>query len=337
MKAMILDSPGLENLHLQELPDPRPGSGEILVRLRAASLNYRDSLIVDGKYGSMQRQAGLIPLSDGAGEVVEVGPGVRGCKPGDRVVGCFFPDWQGGPPAESRLRADLGGMNDGVAAEYRCFRADAVLPIPPHMDFAQAATLPCAALTAWNAVRTQGAAGPEHCVLTQGTGGVSLFAVQFAAAAGARVIATSSSAAKTHRLAELGASHTINYRDDPDWGRTARRLADNRGVDLVVEIGGAGTMKQSMRATRMGGLIAVIGVAAGITGELNAALLAMNSVRLHGVAVGSRDQFADMLSAIVRHDIRPVIDRHFPLAALPEAIAYLRSGHHVGKVVIDIG
>lgn len=337
MKAMVLEALGLGNLRLKDVPDPVPGPGEVLVRLRAASLNYRDILVVDGKYGSMQRSAGLIPLSDGAGEVAAVGAGVRDWREGDRVVGCFFPDWQSGPPREARMRADVGGMNDGVAAQYRVFRADAVLRVPEHLDFAGAATLPCAALTAWNAVRTQGETGPEHCVLTQGTGGVSLFALQFAVAAGARVIATSSAAAKLERLRSLGAGHVLNYREDAEWGKSARRLADNRGVDLVVEIGGAGTLKQSIRATRMGGTIALIGVVAGLAAELNAAVLAMNALRLHGVAVGSRDQFADMLAAVARHRITPVIDRSFPLEALPDALDYLRSGRHVGKVSIEIG
>jgi alcohol dehydrogenase len=306
------------------------------VRLRAAALNYRDLLILQGGYGRLQKHENLILLSDGAGEIAAVGAGVTEWAAGDRVVGTFFPDWHDGPPDERKVARTLGGTVDGVAAEYRVFGSREILPVPPSMSFIEAATLPCAALTAWNCVRAAPEIGPGSIVLTQGTGGVSLFALQFALAAGATAIVTSSSAAKLERLRALGATHLIDYRSDAEWGKTARTLTGGRGVDLVVEVGGAGTIKQSIRAMRMGGTIALVGVVAGAIQELNLPLIAMNSLRVIGVAVGSRADFVAMLSALRRHNINPVVDRTFPLAALAEAFAWLRSGRHVGKVCVEI-
>jgi alcohol dehydrogenase len=336
MKAMVMGSLGIANLALREVPDPKPGPGEVLVRMRAASLNFRDLLTLDGKYGGMQKRENLILLSDGAGEIAEVGAGVTEWKAGDRVVGCFFPHWQDGAPQEHLLRDAPGGLADGVACQYRVFGRDAILAIPPALGFVEAATLPCAAITAWSAVRVAHGTGPEHVVLTQGTGGVSLFALQFAKAAGATVIATSSSEAKLQRLRALGADHVINYREDAEWGKTARKLTDGRGVDLVVEIGGAGTIKQSIRATKLGGTIPLIGVVAGPSLDLPLPLITMNMLNVVGVALGNRRQFADMLRAIGQHGIKPVIDRVFPLEALPDALAWMQGGNHVGKICIEI-
>ena len=336
MKAMVMGGLGLDSLALRELPDPKPGPGQVLVRLRAASLNFRDLLTLDGKYGGMQKRENLILLSDGAGEIAEIGAGVREWKVGDRVVGCFFPFWQDGEAQEFLLRDAPGGLADGVASQYRVFNADAILAIPPQMSFVEAATLPCAALTAWNAVRVALKTGPEHFVLTQGTGGVSLFALQFAKAAGATVIATSSSEGKLQRLKSLGADHLINYRDDTEWGKTARKLTNGRGVDLVVEVGGAGTIKQSIRATKLGGTIAMIGVVAGPSLDFPLPLITMNMLNVTGVALGNRRQFADMLRAIGHHGIKPVVDKTFPLERLGEALAWLQGGQHVGKVCIEI-
>jgi NADPH:quinone reductase-like Zn-dependent oxidoreductase len=336
MKAMVMGGLGITNLALRDLPDPTPGPGQVLVRLRAASLNFRDILTLDGKYGSFQKRENLILLSDGAGEIVELGAGVSEWKTGDRVVGCFFPHWKDGEPQERLLRDALGGLVDGVACQYRVFGRDEILAIPKQLDFIEASTLPCAALTAWNAVREVAQVGPEDIVLTQGTGGVSLFAVQFAKAAGAVVIATSSSEEKLGRLRALGADHGVNYRDDPEWGKTARKLSNGRGVDLVVEVGGAGTIKQSIRASRLGGTIAMIGVVSGAAQELNLPLITMNFLRVAGVSVGNHRQFADMLRAIGQHAIKPVIDRVFPMTELAEALAWLQAGRHVGKVCIEI-
>jgi alcohol dehydrogenase len=316
MKAMVLEALGLDNLRLKEIADPTAGYGEVLVRLHAASLNFRDLIAATGGYGSRQQHSDLILLSDGAGEIVEVGAGVQGWRIGDRVAGCFFPHWQSGPPRSETMRAVLGGSVPGVASELRSFAADTILRIPDYLDYAEAATLPCAGLTAWNAVRGCGAIGPEHIVLTQGTGGVSLFALQFAILAGAGVIATSSSEAKLDRLRGLGAAHVLNYVQDPSWGKSARHFATD-GVDLVVDIGGASTLDQSMRAVKTGGTIAMVGVVGGDKQQLNIGIVAMSSLRLNGVTVGSRAAFVDMLVAMSRHKMRPVIDKVFPLAELP--------------------
>lgn len=336
MKAMVMGSLGIANLALRDVPDPKPGPGQVLVRMKAASLNFRDLLTLDGKYGGMQKRDNLILLSDGAGEIAEVGAGVKEWKTGDRVVGCFFPYWQDGEAQEYLLRDAPGGLADGVASQYRVFNADAILPIPQNLSFVEAATLPCAAITAWSAVRVALRTGPEHIVLTQGTGGVSLFALQFAKAAGATVIATSSSEGKLQRLRALGADHVINYREDTEWGKTARKLTNGRGVDLVVEVGGAGTIKQSIRASKLGGTVAVIGVVAGPSLDFPLPLITMNMLHVVGVALGNRRQFSDMLRAIGHHGIKPVVDKVFPLAELPDALAWMQGGNHVGKVCIEI-
>jgi NADPH:quinone reductase-like Zn-dependent oxidoreductase len=336
MKIMLLESVGsLSDLKLVERPEPRPGSGEVLVRLRAASLNYRDLVTTAGGYGSHQRQKDLIPLSDGAGEIVDVGAGVTAWKTGDRVAGHIFPKWLSGPPTEARLSASLGGSVNGVACEYRVFGENEILPVPEHLSFEEAAALPCAALTAWVSVIAQGQAGPGQTVLTQGTGGVSLFALQFAKMAGATVVATSSSAEKLARLRQLGADYVINYKDDPDWGRTALKFVPE-GADLVVDIGGGLTISQSLRALRMGGTISVIGVVAGPRHDLNVPVLILKNARLQGASAGNRDQFSTMLAAIGQHGLRPILDRTFQLNDLRAALEHLKSGRHVGKVCIAI-
>ena len=336
MKAMVMSVLGAANLALRDVPEPTPGSDEVLVRLRAAALNFRDLLVLEGKYGSLQKHENLILLSDGAGEVAAVGSDVIEWKVGDRVVGCFFPDWKEGPANQGNTRRTLGGSVNGVATDYRVFGRNEIFLVPPGLSFIEAATLPCAALTAWNCIHTTYQTGADDIVLTQGTGGVSLFALQFAVVAGATVLATSSSEEKLTRLRSLGTAHLINYRSDFEWGKTARTLTNDRGVDLVVEVGGAGTIKQSIRAVRMGGTIALVGVVSGPAQELNLPLIAINSLRIIGVAVGSRAQFAEMLSAIERHKIKPVVDHVFPLAELGKALAWLKNGKHVGKVCLAI-
>ncbi len=335
MKVAVAEPLGLEHLKIIERPEPRPGPGEVLVRLRAASLNYRDLIAINGGYGSQQKRGDLIPLSDGAGEIVEIGEGVTRWRVGDCVVGCFFASWQGGPPNAQRLAAPLGGAVDGVACEYRVFHEDTILPMPGHLDFVQAATLPCAALTAWVAIIEQNAINPGHAVLTQGSGGVALFAVQIAALVGATVVATSSSAEKLERLRMLGARHTIDYREDQNWGQTAFDLTGD-GVDLVIDTGGAQTLSQSFRAVRVGGSVSVIGVLSGAKYALHVPILIAKYIRLQPVIVGSRDQFAAMLKAFERHTVTPVIDRVFPFADLHAALDYLKAGRHFGKVCIAI-
>lgn len=336
MKAMVMSRVGSANLALCDVPEPTPGFGQVLVRLRAAAINFRDLLVLEGKYGSRQKRENLILLSDGAGEVAAVGPGVSEWKVGDRVVSCFFPDWQKGYPDEDNTQGTLGGSLNGVATEFRVFGRSEILPVPSALSFIEAATLPCAGLTAWNCVHAAYEVGIGTTVLTQGTGGVSVFAVQFAVAAGAQVLSTSSSEEKLARLSSFGAAHLINYRSDAEWGKTARKLTNERGVDLVVEVGGAGTIKQSIRATRMGGTIALVGMVGGVAQELNLPIISMNSLRVIGVAVGSRAQFAEMLAAVERQNIKPVVDRVFPLEELSKALAWLRKGEHVGKVCLDI-
>ena len=249
---------------------------------------------------------------------------------------CNCPGWLAGPPDQRFLQQDLGGISDGVACELRVFSEDALLPIPTGMSFVDAATLPCAAVTAWNAVRAHACVGPEHIVLTQGTGGVALFALQFARAAGASVIAISSTAEKLEKLQALGTQHGINYRDDPEWGKTVRQITAGQGVDLVVETAGASTLQQSIRATRMGGMITMIGMVSGAKAEVNLPILSMGSLRLHGIAVGSRQHLEQVLAACSNNVIRPVVDRVLPLADLAEAVRFLESGEQFGKVCIEI-
>lgn len=337
MKCYELQGPsGIDGLALVERPVPAPGAGEVLVRLNAATLNYRDLLIVKGGYGSRQKFP-LIPVSDGAGLVEAVGPGVRAFAPGDRVIGSFFESWLSGEPSEAKMRAALGGAVDGVLAEYRVFPAQALVRTPEHLSDSEAAALPCAGLTAWSAVVKLGGVKPGQTVLTQGTGGVSLFALQFAKMSGARVIATSSSDAKIERLKSLGADLTLNYKLTADWGKKARELS-GRGVDLVVEVGGVGTLNESIRATRIGGTIAFIGVLAGPPpAELRISLMVMQQQRLQGVTVGSVEDLQAMVDAITVNRMKPVVDRTFSFDQAKEAFSYMASGAHFGKVAIAIG
>jgi NADPH:quinone reductase-like Zn-dependent oxidoreductase len=337
MKAYELRSTsGLSGLMLVEKPVPTPGIGEVLVRIRAVTLNYRDLLILKGGYGSHQKLP-LIPLSDGAGVVEAVGPNVRRFKPGDRVIGCFFEHWISGGPSKAKLRSSLGGSVDGVLAEYRIFRENVLVLTPPHLSDAEAASLPCAGLTAWNAVIGLGGVKPGDVVLTQGTGGVSLFALQFARMSGARVISTSSSDDKIVRLKELGADQTINYTSVRQWGKLAREYTHSRGVDLVVEVGGFGTLNESIRATRIGGSIALIGVLAGpAEGESRLPLIVMQQQRIQGVTVGSAEDLQAMVDAIAANKMRPVLDRVFPFENAKDAFAHMTAGKHFGKVAIAI-
>ena len=326
---------GIDALKLVERPDPRPERDEVLVRIRAVTLNYRDLLTVKGGYGSRQKFP-LIPLSDAAGVVEAVGPHVTRFKPGDRVFNSFFQDWIGGEPGAEKFASAPGGMLPGVLSQYRVFPQHALLHPPPHLSDVEAAALPCAGLTAWSAVVKFGAARPGYVVLTQGTGGVSLFALQFAKLAGARVIATSSSAEKIDKLRRLGADETIDYRAKPEWGKEARALTDGRGVDLVVEVGGAGTFNESLRATRIGGTLAMIGVLAGPANDLRLPLVVMQQLRLQGVTVGSIEDLETMAAAIAHHRLRPVVEKTFGFEAAREAFRYVSEGRHFGKVAITL-
>jgi NADPH:quinone reductase-like Zn-dependent oxidoreductase len=337
MKAYELqDISGIDALRLIDKPVPRPGAREVLVRIQAVSLNYRDLLTVKGGYGSRQKLP-LIPLSDGAGTVEAIGPGVNLFKPGDRVIGSFFQNWISGSPTKEKLDGALGGSADGVLVEYRVFRDEALVILPPHLSFEEAATLPCAALTAWGAVISTGAVMPGDVVLTQGSGGVSLFALQFAKMSGARVIATSSSNEKIKKLADMGADETINYVSVREWGKLARDLTASRGVDLVVEVGGLGTLNESIRATRIGGTIALIGVLAGPPqSDSRLPLIVMQQQRIQGVTVGPVEDLKAMARAITASRMRPVVDRVFAFEEARQAFTYMAEGKHFGKVVIAL-
>ncbi len=337
MKAIVLEhTGGPQSLKVVDKPDPDAGPGEVLVRLRAASLNYRDTLITTGGYGARQKKSDLIPLSDGAGEVVATGSGVKKFKPGERVTSSFFQSWVAGEPNEALLDDDLGRAHDGVLCELRAFKETGLVHTPDSLSDIEAASTPCAGLTAWTAMVTLGHVGLGDTVLTQGTGGVSLFALQFARLGGAEVIATSSSDAKLRRVAEMGAAHTINYVDDPEWGKTALALTGGRGVDNVVEVGGAGTLKQSIRAVRPGGTISLVGVLSGARSDLLIPLIGSRAIRIQGITVGTVGGLEAMLRAMDYHRIKPVIDRVFPLDETPAAYEHILSGRHFGKVCIEI-
>ncbi len=336
MRAYQLTSTdGIDALRAVELPMPTAQHGQVVVRLHAASLNYRDLLIATGRYGMASTRPNLIPLSDGAGEVVEVGPGVSHLRVGDRVAGIFHQNWIAGEATDAILGSALGGELDGVLCGYRAFDAQGLVRLPDHLSYEQAATLPCAAVTAWNALFGHRPVRPGDTVLTLGTGGVSIFAIQFAHAAGARVIATSSSDEKLDRARELGATDLINYRHTPEWDEEVLRLTDGRGVDHVVEVGGAGTMMRSIRATCRGGQVSVIGVLT--SGQIDPTLVLLKGIILRGIFVGSREMFEAMNRAIAVNKIEPVIDRTFGFDEAKDAYRHLESGKHLGKVVIKIG
>jgi NADPH:quinone reductase-like Zn-dependent oxidoreductase len=323
-------------LKMVDGPSPTPGPGEVLIRVRATSLNYRDLITVKKQAG--REVAGVVPLSDGAGEVAAVGEGVTRWGPGDRVAGCFFQAWSSGPFDLAYHKSDLGGSLDGMLAEEVVLREDGLVRIPDHLSFEEAACLPCAALTSWYAMTTRGGFRPGDWLLALGTGGVSVFALQFAVALGGTVVITSSSDEKLERARALGAAHTVNYRTTPDWDKEVWRLTGKRGVDHVIEVGGAGTLEKSMQSVTGGGHIALIGVLTGFGAPQTSLfpLLARNA-RLNGIYVGPREDFEVMNAFLTRTQLRPVIDRAFPFDRASEAFRHLESGSHFGKVVINHG
>jgi NADPH:quinone reductase-like Zn-dependent oxidoreductase len=326
---------GLEHLRCVQRPEPEPGAHEVAIRVKAVSLNYRDLMMVRGLYNPKQPLP-LVPCSDAVGEVVATGASVSRVKVGDRVAAMFAQRWDGGEPTIDRLRSTLGGPHDGVLAERLVLDERGVAPVPEHLSDEQAATLPCAALTAWSALVTVGRVTAGDTVLVQGTGGVSIFALQLGRLLGARVMVTSSSNDKLTRALELGASDGVNYATEPEWGKWARSRTGGRGVDLVVEVGGAGTLSQSLRAVRPGGTIALIGVLSGRETPLDLARVFMNVVRLQGIMVGDRDGFEAMARAISAHGLQPVVDRVFPFDDAPAAFEHLAGGAHFGKVCIRV-
>jgi NADPH:quinone reductase-like Zn-dependent oxidoreductase len=331
VKAVVIQNGfGLENVSVVERPDPKPGPGQVLVRVRACSLNYRDLLIVKGAYNPRLATPRVLG-SDAAGEVVAVGERVSEWKPGDRVANTFMPNWRDGPITDAAAKPTYGSDIDGVFAELVAVDAGGLVRIPEHLTFEEAATLPCAAVTAWNAL-TGAHAGHGATVLLQGTGGVSIFALQFAKALGARVLITSSQDEKLARAAALGADAGTNYKSNPDWDRWARNET-GAGADVVVEVGGAGTLERSLKAVRTGGHVALIGVLAG-GGAVNPMLVLMKAVRLQGVFVGSRAMFEAMNGLVAERHIRPVIDCDFPLDEAADALRHVERGMHFGKVVL---
>lgn len=331
----VQNSWSFDELKLGERPLPNAGPGEVRLRMLAAAVNYRDLLVPKKGYGSRMKPLPLIMLSDGAGIVDQVGAGVASVKLGDRVCPLFFQNWSGGEPDEARLGSSLGSELDGTMTEYMVLPASGVAAVPSFLDDCQAASLPTAGLTAWRALVTEGRIKPGDTVLVQGTGGVSLFALQFAKIVGARVICTSSSDAKLQRARALGADETINYVSTPEWGKTARAMTAGRGVDHVVEVGGQGTLQQSLRAVRPGGCISMIGVLAGSNMDASLGLVVTRHVRLQGITVGSADDFRAMSRAIGLHGLRPVVDRVFAFADLHPALQHLASGQHFGKICIS--
>ena len=323
-----------ENVRLGTRPDPQPGPGEVRLRMRASALNYRDLLVPQRGYGSRMQALPLIMLSDGLGVVDAVGEGVAGVREGDRLCPLFFQSWLAGEPDESRLARSLGVEMDGTMAEFMVLPAAGVAAVPAHLSDEEAASIPTAGVTAWRALVTEGRIKAGDTVLVQGTGGVSLFALQFAKLLGAFTIVTSSSDAKLERASELGADAVINYRTTPGWGRRAREIAGGSGVDHIIEVGGQGTLPESLRAIRPGGTISMIGVLAGGTMDAKLGLVVTRHVRLQGITVGSRDDFEAMIRAIGHARLRPVVDRVFPFEELPQALDYLASGQHFGKVCI---
>ncbi|MGD2140587.1 MAG: NAD(P)-dependent alcohol dehydrogenase [Burkholderiales bacterium] len=338
MKAIRLH-PGKslnQALQLQECNTPSPGTGEVLVRMRAASLNYRDLIVAQGAYAGTSADKTLIPLSDGAGEIVATGKGVTRWQPGDRVVASFFQDWLDGRFLPEHMQSALGGGIDGVLAEYRVFAQTGLARIPAHLSFEQAATLPCAALTAWHALFERAPLMPGETVLVLGTGGVSVFALQLARLAGASVIATSSSDDKLKRIAELGASSLINYRTKPDWDQAVLELTQGRGVDQVIEVGGAGTFPRSLAAARTGGRISLIGRLTGIEDRVDPRPIMAKGLTVYGIYVGSVAMLERLMRSIDTSKLVPIIDASFPIEQTSEAYAHLEAGKHFGKVVITI-
>jgi NADPH:quinone reductase-like Zn-dependent oxidoreductase len=335
MKAYELHpEEGFDALTIVDRPEPGPPAAhEVVVRIRAVSLNYRDLAVARA---AKKRAKRIVPASDGAGEVVAVGERVTRVKVGDRVAAAFFPTWTAGDLAESHHANALGGSIDGVLTEHVVLAETAWVKIPAHLSFEQASTLPCAGVTAWHALFEAVSLKPGGTVLVQGTGGVSIFALQLARAAGAGVIATSSSAAKRARLAQMGAAATIDYREEPKWGDAVRAATGGRGVDVAVEVGGAGTFDESVKALRYGGTMSLLGILAGTQGPINTYAIFQKNIRVYGVYVGSVAMFEALIRALDTTRIEPIVDRVFPFEDARAAYEHLASGAHFGKVVIRV-
>jgi NADPH:quinone reductase-like Zn-dependent oxidoreductase len=335
MKAYEIAEFGIDKLSIVEHEIPQPADTEVLIRFRAASLNYRDVMVVSGAYNPRMKLP-AIPFSDGAGEIVEIGSKVEKWNVGDRVSPIVVQGWiDGGPTAENAKTAIGAGSYDGVLREYGTFDERSIVQVPDHLSLEEAATLPCAAVTAWHGLVESGHIKSEDTVLTLGTGGVSIFALQFAKLFGARVIATSGSDEKLARARSLGADETINYRETADWDKAVLEMTDGRGVDHVIEVGGTGTLARSIKAVRTGGHIPLIG-ALDMSGEFNPIPIFMRSIRVQGIFIGSRRMFEDMNAKISEAKLKPVIDRVFEFDEAPAALRHMQSGSHFGKIVVHI-
>jgi len=335
MKAFEIQAYGLDHVKQAERPQPAPGPGQVVVKVKAASLNYRDLLTVMGAYGGAYKLP-LVPCSDGAGEVAAVGPGVTKVKPGDRVAGLFFQKWLAGPPTREGLSSAVGGPIDGWLQEYCLLSEEGVIKLPDYLSLEEGATLPCAALTAWRALVVEGNLKAGQRVLVQGTGGVSIFALQFAKMHGAEVIATSSSEEKISRLRALGADHLINYRSHEAWGDLVREITGGEGVDHVVEVGGANTLKESLKSVAIGGHISIVGLLSGPIQQAGLTQLIGLNARVHGISVGSREHFSAMLKAMDLAKMAPVIGQSFDFADSILAFQEMQAGRHFGKIVIRV-
>jgi len=336
MKAWeIVSADGIDGLALNERPSACAGPGEVIVRVRASSVNYRDlATIEDPEPRGIKYPT--IPNSDGAGEVIALGSGVGRFSIGDRVMGCFFQNWPSGGITASTMASAMGGAIDGVLAEEVVLKEDAMVRIPDHLSFEEAATLPCAGLTAWNALFGRGSVMAGETVLLLGTGGVSVFAQQFATMAGAKTIVTSSSDDKLNRVREMGAWQTVNYHQNPDWEKTVLEMTGGNGVDHVVEVGGPGTLQKSITAVRIGGRISVIGILTGAGGQIVPTDIMRKSLNVRGIYVGSHEMFEDMTRAIATHNLKPVIDKTFAFDDARAAYHHMRTAGHFGKIVITV-
>jgi NADPH:quinone reductase-like Zn-dependent oxidoreductase len=340
LKQWQIPAFGIDSLTLAEKqplqPDPGPSPGQVQVRIHAISLNYRDLMVVQGRYNpklAMPR----VPCSDGAGEVLSVGAGVTQWKPGDRVAGIFMQNWQDGPLTASKSKGALGGDIDGMLATEIVLPEDGLVRIPAHLSYEEAATLPCAGVTAWNALFKAANTQPGDTILIQGTGGVSIFALQFAKLAGARVLGISSSDEKLEHAKSLGLDEGLNYRTNPDWEKWTLEQTGGTGVDLVVEVGGAGTLPRAIKAVRPEGVVAQIGVLTGAAETVDVRPILARQIRIHGVYVGSRHDFAAMNAAITHAHLKPVINQVFPFTNAPAALRHMESAAHFGKIVISAG
>ncbi len=333
MRAYEISSFGVENLALADQPEPTPGPGQVLIDMKAWSLNYRDLLVIQGLYNPKLKFP-FVPFSDGAGVVAAVGEGVDSVKVGERVAGIFMQGWLSGPYTDAYGRTALGGAIPGVLADKVVLNATGIVKLPEHLTYEQAAALPCAAVTAWDALVEQGSLQAGNTILVLGTGGVSLFALQFAKSMGARVIATTGSKDKEQRLRDLGAAEVINYRETPDWEKKVREVTNGVGVDHVVEVGGADTLKRSLASVRGGGRVSVIGNLSGLTTEINVASILHRFLTVQGIFVGSRATFEAMNRSIAETHLTPVVDQVFGFDEVRQALLHMESGAHFGKVVV---